>query len=306
MAARDYLAHAEEEESYFVSMTDVIIGLLFIFIIMLMFFAMRFQEATQKRNEVTQKQDEMISDLKDAERTRDEFLEEIGGLLRKTGMNVFIIKNEGVLRLPEEILFDSSKWELNSKGVDAIKILARALDAVLPCYTIGRRSIDGCQRGKAKIEAIFIEGHADDAAFHRSAVTTTPRISPPPNQGEQKTFPFGPSSAQIEQKRAAVATVPQGPPKDNLDLSALRATTTFRELLKVQPNLSDFLNPSNKQVVSVSGYGEYRPLAREEGESVERYRQRNRRIDLRALMWTPKSQDAIRMQQDLQRFDTRP
>ena len=47
MVARDFAAHSEHEESYFVSMTDVVIGLLFIFIIMLMFFAMRFQEATQ-------------------------------------------------------------------------------------------------------------------------------------------------------------------------------------------------------------------------------------------------------------------
>src|SRR5258708_33818028 len=55
MATRHYADHGGEEESYFVSMTDVFIGLLFIFIIMLMFFAMRFQEATQTQNEVTQK-----------------------------------------------------------------------------------------------------------------------------------------------------------------------------------------------------------------------------------------------------------
>ena len=36
----------EEDESYFVSMTDIMIGLVFIFVILLMFFAMRLQEAT--------------------------------------------------------------------------------------------------------------------------------------------------------------------------------------------------------------------------------------------------------------------
>jgi hypothetical protein len=35
-----------DEESYFVSMTDIMIGLVFIFVILLMFFAMRLQEAT--------------------------------------------------------------------------------------------------------------------------------------------------------------------------------------------------------------------------------------------------------------------
>jgi chemotaxis protein MotB len=98
MAIRPRTVHSgEEEESYFMSMTDVVIGLLFIFIIMLMFFAMRFQEAshkqeevtqkqeevTQKQEEVTQKQNELIDDLTDAEATRSSILEEIGSLLQK-------------------------------------------------------------------------------------------------------------------------------------------------------------------------------------------------------------------------------
>ena len=63
MATRHYADHGADEESYFVSMTDVVIGLLFIFIIMLMFFAMRFQEATQRRDETTQKQNILIDEL---------------------------------------------------------------------------------------------------------------------------------------------------------------------------------------------------------------------------------------------------
>jgi chemotaxis protein MotB len=49
MATRHYADHGADEESYFASMTDVFIGLLFIFIIMLMFFAMRFQEVSCTR-----------------------------------------------------------------------------------------------------------------------------------------------------------------------------------------------------------------------------------------------------------------
>src|SRR5215471_18933295 len=111
MAARDYVAHSEDHESYFASMTDVVIGLLFIFIIMLMFFAMRFQEATQQKHEETQrqieinkKQDDLISDLTDAENTRTAILEEIGNMLQKKGISVKIVRDEGILRFPEEIL----------------------------------------------------------------------------------------------------------------------------------------------------------------------------------------------------------
>src|SRR5436190_15223626 len=99
MATSSRTIHTEEDESYFISMTDVVIGLLFIFIIMLMFFAMRFQEATHKQQEVTEKQDALINDLTDAEVTRGNILEEMGRLLRKEGISVTIVKDEGVLRL---------------------------------------------------------------------------------------------------------------------------------------------------------------------------------------------------------------
>ena len=35
-----------DEENYFVSMTDMMVGLVFIFIIMLMYFALQFQDIT--------------------------------------------------------------------------------------------------------------------------------------------------------------------------------------------------------------------------------------------------------------------
>ena len=112
MTARRYAsAHIEDEESYFASMTDVVIGLLFIFIIMLMFFAMRFQEATQQKHEETQrqseinkKQDDLINDLTDAENTRTAILEEIGNMLHKKGITVKIVRDEGILRFPESSL----------------------------------------------------------------------------------------------------------------------------------------------------------------------------------------------------------
>ena len=312
MVARDFAAHSEHEESYFVSMTDVVIGLLFIFIIMLMFFAMRFQEATQDRKKVTEMQNTLIDDLTDAEKARSDLLENMGKFLRDAGMNVVVIKNEGILRIPEEILFETSKWELNAKGSEAVRTVAKALDLVLPCYTTGPRSNTvACPATKAKVEAIFIEGHADAMPFlprQRRVQTAVPGSSS--FQPEQSAFLLSrPSSVQpmqSEQRRSVNIRVPHEAPKDNLDLSALRATSTFRELLKVQPSLSEYRSPSDNRVLSVSGYGEHRPVAREEGESTERYNQRNRRIDLRILMATPKSEEVKQMQRDLEQSETRP
>lgn len=304
MASRHFSGHAEEEEGYFISMTDMVVGLLFIFIIMLMFFAMRFQEAEKQQNDVTQKQDTIIDKLTNSERTRATILQNIGQFLQSRGINVVILKDEGVLRLPEDILFSKANWELNAKGVDAVKTLANALDQVLPCYTIGAQSKeDGCPKLNAKIEAIFIEGHADSDAYtpQRPGLVQTPDTTPTPG-GILSIFRSSTPPPPPKPSTPHVA----GPPKDNLDLSALRATSTFRELLQVDQGLSSYLNPDSKPVLSVSGYGEYRPVTPLLGETLEAFKQRNRRIDLRILMANPTSGGAKEMQEDLQHSGLHP
>jgi chemotaxis protein MotB len=191
MNAQRYAVHDEDDEGYFASMTDVVIGLLFIFIIMLMFFAMRFQQATQQQDQATQKQKQatlqqievterqktLIDDLTDSEAARWEILQDLKDGLQKEGIFVSIFKDEGILRFPEEILFEKSSWDLNAKGAIALKALARALDVVLPCYTVGSRSrTDDCpnKKARAQVEAIFIEGHADADPYRNPANGNTP------------------------------------------------------------------------------------------------------------------------------------
>jgi chemotaxis protein MotB len=315
----------EEEESYFASMTDVFIGLLFIFIIMLVFFAMRFQdataaqqkeafalkdaiesqatvnkqleEATAAREKAAERQNDLINDLTDSETARTAILRQMAGFLQQRGISVTIIENEGILRLPEEILFSRSKWELNQKGLEAVKTLADALDQVLPCYTMGLRSTsNGCPKNKAKVEAIFIEGHADADPYRPPSAIEPRRPAPAPQPSVWSPF-SGTASPQPEQRAAGVPT--QYPPRDNLDLSTLRATGTFRELLKTKQELAQYQSPAQKPILSVSGYGEHRQVDHVAGETPEQFKMRNRRIDLRVLMATPRSEDAKNIEREL-------
>jgi chemotaxis protein MotB len=339
MGARRHVLHTEEEESYFASMTDVFIGLLFIFIIMLMFFAIRFQdatasqekvavqleeataaqelvtkqlqEATESREKAAQRQNELINDLTDSETARTNILTQMAGFLKQRGINVTVIENEGILRLPEEILFSSSKWELNSKGLEAVKALADALDQVLPCYTIGNRSrADNCPTTKAKVEAIFIEGHADADPYRPPNLIEQRRPSSAAAQPAPSTWspfrsdPAATPNVQMEPRRVSVAS--QFPPKDNLDLSTLRATGTFRELLRAKQELSLYMSPAKKAILSVSGYGEHRQVDPTQGETPDQYKKRNRRIDLRVLMASPRSEDARNIERDLHNSELHP
>lgn len=226
----------EEEESYFVSMADMMVGLLFVFIILLLYFALQFQQKSKA--------------LTDAGETRAQILRQLKTRLDRQHLDVKIDTATGVLRLPAAILFAKGDYQLSAEGRRAVGIVAQAMATVLPCYTYPRPA-RGCPGSPHSIDAIFVEGHTD-----------------------------------------ADALVGAGPVQDNMDLSALRATNTFRAINTAAPGLLAMRNlpagdPQSSPILSVSGYGADRPVpgagADEAGKA------RNRRIDLRFLMVTPRA-----------------
>jgi chemotaxis protein MotB len=85
--------------------------------------------------------------------------------------------------------------------------------------------------------------------------------------------------------------------KDNIDLSAIRAANTYRMLLQKRVDLLDYENTRGFPVLSVSGYGPYRPAV--SNQSIEENKAKNRRIDLRILMTTPRAEDAARFEHQI-------
>jgi chemotaxis protein MotB len=225
----------EEEESYFISMADMMVGLLFIFIILLLYFALQMKEKT--------------AELTGATATRTMILRKLETSLKDQGIKVSVDEKAGILRLPEDVLFASGADQLSEKGYVSVAIVARELASVLPCYTYPRPE-RGCENSKHSIDAIFVEGHTDSDRMGGRGII-----------------------------------------EDNLDLSMKRATNTYRRLTEVEQRLMLMRNAPGDQgqpVLSVSGYGELRPIAL--GDSPEA-KQKNRRIDLRFLMVAPQSDE---------------
>ena len=204
----------EEEESYFVSMTDMMVGIIFIFVILLMTFALSYREA----EEVRQEKVEQLQAVEDAKR---EILEDIQESLEKVGIKVIIDVQNGILHLPEEILFPSGSARLNVQGRQSLGYLASALAQVIPCYASGSARVTtvSCEgRANAKLDAIFVEGHTDDVPVRSDS-----------------------------------------PYEDNWDLSAQRAIETYKQLVAIDDSLDELLNDNEEKLFSVSGYGEFRP-----------------------------------------------
>jgi chemotaxis protein MotB len=224
---------AEEEESYFVSMADMMVGLLFVFIILLLYFALQFRQTTH--------------DIASADESRATILTRLDQALKAQGLRVSIDVDQGVLRLPEDVLFDVGEADLTPRGRQAVAILGGAMTAVLPCYAWPRPT-RGCPATSQHLDAIFIEGHTDS--------------DPMAGQGAIR------DNLDLSVMRAA-----------NTYRALLAATPTLGGLRNRPPGAE-----TPQPVLSVSGYGADRPV---DPSGTPEAKQRNRRIDLRFLMATP-------------------
>ncbi len=140
-----------EEENYFVSMTDLMVGLVFVFIILLMYFALQFQDVTEE--------------LTGANKTRTEILEQLERTLRSQGVSVDIDRENGVLRLRDSVLFGKAERDLTDGGRENANHLASALIQILPCYSDGLAKPASCPHSEHKLESVYIEGHTDSDRY---------------------------------------------------------------------------------------------------------------------------------------------
>jgi chemotaxis protein MotB len=254
----------EESSGYLVSVSDLMSGLVFIFIITLVAFILNFQDAAQKTERVQEKMETEIEHLNAVKKRmesnnfiRAQLLRRLQQRLKEEhGIIVNIDETHGVLRLTDNaITFATGSAELNDTNLTKLQAIRGVLEIVLPCYSVNLASarsycIDDDTNEHAYLEAIFIEGHTDNTRY----------------RGDDTG-------------------------KKNWVLSVNRAIRTYMELVGASNVLKSMENNNAEAVFSVSGYGEERPL---EGHKFEDSTddQANRRIDLRFIMTPPEFTDA--------------
>jgi chemotaxis protein MotB len=142
-------------DSYYVSLADLLIGLIFIFIILLVASALSYQAAEQRAERLQIELDER-ADL------RLKLLEDLKADMAREKIEVHIDRENGVLRLPEHALFASGEATLGDEGKRAVRELGKAMTARLRCYG-SERGRTNCPEGTAPIfEAVYVEGHTDN------------------------------------------------------------------------------------------------------------------------------------------------
>jgi len=252
IAEEESAAGSEESENYFIAMTDMMVGVLFIFILMLTAFALDFRRTTDAQETALKVAQEVAAKLEPlqaavrsqmaqldwARQGRRDLLQDIRTQLAGEGLSVQIDEASGVLRLNEDaVRFAPNRADLVDRNKDNVGRIARVLERILPKYLRCRnRETVACSSSEAAtLDTLFIEGHTD----------TT------------------------------------GTDDDNWVLSAERSVNTFRELVAVSPSLRSLRNSSKEEVFSVSGYSSTRPI---DPRAAPQAWDRNRRIDLRFVM----------------------
>jgi chemotaxis protein MotB len=285
MAVREF--EAGDSEGYFASVSDLMVGILFIFLPMLTVFALNYQQeeeisrekweqamtelklerartrlaeerAAHLRELLKEAAAEVQKEIEDRVAARNRLLKKLERDLSKSGIPVRIDYDSGILHLQESVLFKPSEASVGPEQRQTVSKLGDALAQTLPCFTGAAEQRD-CEKSELPIlETVLIEGHTD--------------------------------KRPISNRRF----------RDNDQLSTERALAVFGELLLTK-GLKELRNVDDSYpLLGVSGFGERRPLPEAKGDTETDYAL-NRRIDLRFILAARSSKELERLRSEIER-----
>jgi chemotaxis protein MotB len=235
-----------EKIDFTLSISDMMSGLLFIFIIILIYFVMEAQSIKNEFSSNRQVQVEVLRELK------KRIEEKLGQLFEDENIKVEFGKGEDSLRLPEQAFFKSGEENLTIKGKILLKGISGDIFELLHCETSSIKNICN-EMNLLRVKSFFIEGHSD----------------------------CEPIGSKLSEKY-----------RSNLHLSSLRSLHAIEEMTseKEKYNLLDLKNLHYEPVISLSAYGEYRPVDKNDAcpEKSKELKSADRRIEFRIVMHLPK------------------
>ena len=149
-------------EGYLASSADLMIGILFIFIIMVVYLAVEIKRVQVKIDSVAT--DKVLK--ADPVRT---LIGELGQRLKSKGIGVELDPDSGVIALPADALFNKGKHIPRDGALETISKTNEVLSQVIPCYVSTARFRESeCsklnKRG-VELETVMVEGHTDDDQY---------------------------------------------------------------------------------------------------------------------------------------------
>ena len=143
---------SDSDGGYLASASDLMIGLLFIFIILVVVLALEQRAALIRAGD-----------------PRGSVTSAIGEGIKAAMPGVQVNPETGVISLPEDVLFEVGKAEIRDPGKLKLAEAVTHLVDLLPCYVANQRKQLNCPNNPQghEIETIFIEGHTDNRPMLR-------------------------------------------------------------------------------------------------------------------------------------------
>ena len=142
----------QEEGHYWISISDLMTSLLFIFILILAYTIFTFNEQSTILEEKTKVFEESFFN-------RGELLTQIQSTLQKDNINVDIDPENGNLRLQTDGYFAIGSADLSPKGKETMAQIAKVI----------REKLQENPKFHQAIDTVFIEGHTDNTPIHSNA-----------------------------------------------------------------------------------------------------------------------------------------
>lgn len=289
--------HEDEEESAFVSMTDLTVSFLFIIMILLAWSASKisknetvpkadFEKVVADRDALRLERDRLQEQLRTALKLSDQRRQRIEELERRIA--------ELERRLAEKNPLEAYMAQVSDLRRKVLEGLQAQLKLDFPdLQVVVSEQMDAL---RFKGDGLFESGQSrlsqGKPEIVRRIATRLNEILPCYTLGRQARWQAGCNDvgAVIEAVQVEGHTDITGNENANFTLSTERANTTFFVMKEREPALTQHRNLRDQPVMSVAGYGAMRPIV--DNGSPEG-RATNRRIDLRIIMYTPQSSEEI-------------
>jgi flagellar motor protein MotB len=232
-------------EGYFASVSDMMVGILFIFLLLLTVLALNFREAEQeqkvkytefleqqklaKEAELEARREAAIAearkvendkfrtllldavarlekDLKDRETALSQLLVSLQHSLSDRGVTVSIDPESGILRLPEDLLFKIGDATIRPENLPRLQTLASVLGDILPCYVEGGDTSKCGGIVVPILETVLVEGHTDRQAFRSTIVVPPAATSPTPTRPSVFSTATAPSPTPLSSQAKPTVT----------------------------------------------------------------------------------------------------
>lgn len=307
----------EGGEGYFASASDLMVGVLFVFLLMLTVFALNFRDAEEKqmverqryeelrrelmvaREEARRQEEIALRETQNARRQQAIAIREAASARRKEAENVALreLLTKAVAQLERDLenrqllrheMLRTLEDSLRERGV-RVRIDTRTgvlrLSGDLLFETgkaayreEARRTVELLAEVMGEVLPCYA-GRTEGS----SCALPEPILETVLVEGHTDRQPYRAVSIAISQER-------------NDALSTRRALAVFQTLRHTQPVLDTLLNGDGQPLLGVSGYGERRPLVEAQGDTLQEF-ELNRRIDVRFVL-TSRTSDEIERLRD--------